>query len=119
MNRKQQITKILQGADVPPEKLKTLKPIIENVSFMADKLDEMRDQMKDAEAVIFYDNGGGQTGFRENPLFKAYEAMWKSYLNGMEKILSCFPRPKVVQEEIPEPEAPSNVLNMIRARHTS
>lgn len=119
MNRKTQITKVLKGCNVPPEKLETLKPIIENVAFMADKLDEIRAQMVEADAVVFYDNGGGQTGYKENPIFKVYEALWKSYLNGMEKILACFPKPKAVEEEMPEPETPANVLSMIRARHTS
>ena len=35
-----------------------------------------------------YDNGGGQTGVRENPAFKAYEALWKSYSTGLQIILS-------------------------------
>lgn len=38
-----------------------------------------------------YDNGGGQTGVRENPAFRAYEALWKTYLSGLDALLKQLP----------------------------
>ncbi len=39
-----------------------------------------------------YDNGGGQTGVRENPAFRAYEALWKTYLSGLDALLKLLIR---------------------------
>jgi hypothetical protein len=47
--------------------------------FMRDKLQEMRRDLQYQDPSIPYDNGGGQTGIRENPAFVAYEKLLKSY----------------------------------------
>lgn len=56
-----------------------LKPqavvLAEQVLFMADKLEETRKEIEKQSLAIPYDNGGGQTGIRENPTFVAYEKM--------------------------------------------
>lgn len=53
--------------------------LAEAVVFMADKLEESRKAMKDEPLVVPYDNGGGQSGIRENPHFTAYEKLMATY----------------------------------------
>ena len=50
---------------------------------MAEKLEEARKQMKYEQIVIEYDNGGGQTGVRENPYYAAYEKLLASYTKSL------------------------------------
>lgn len=54
--------------------------LAENVVFMAHKLKETRESMGRTPLIVKYDNGGGQSGYRENPVFKAYNAMAGRYV---------------------------------------
>ena len=109
---------ILDEAEVSDRRMKTLAPVVENTAWMKVKLDDSRAAIKNAQVAITYNNGGGQTGLRENPLFKGYESLWKSYMSGMTAILAALPAEiaRVVEEE-PQESAPQNVLSMIRSRH--
>lgn len=60
--------------------------LAENVLFMAYKLRETRETMGDQELVVAYNNGGGQSGVRENPVFKAYEALNRQYVNSIKAL---------------------------------
>lgn len=60
--------------------------LYEAVEFMRKKLIESREAMGDMDIVIPYDNGGGQTGIRENPSFNAYEKLLKSYTAALDKL---------------------------------
>lgn len=110
------INDLLSDAGISDRRMKILKPIISNTAWMKAKLDDAMEAIKNSNIVIAYDNGGGQKGIRENPLFKGYEALWKSYMLGMNKILDSLP-PEVVQTEITEESKPQNVLSIIRAKH--
>ena len=68
-------------------------------------------------ALVEYDNGGGQKGIRENPVFKAYEALWKSYMLGMDKILAIIPEEQKedLQAET-EQIKPQTVLDFVREK---
>ena len=91
-------------------------PIIENVAWMKVKLEDARDLIRDADIVVEYDNGGGQRGIRENPLFKGYESLWKSYISGMNQIMDVLPEEKAKEaEEILD--RPKSVLEMVREKH--
>ena len=46
---------------------------------MADRLIEEGKRIPDEPLVIEYDNGGGQSGIRENPFYTAYEKLLASY----------------------------------------
>lgn len=108
-----QLTNILIDAGVKDKTVKALEPVITNTVWMQKKLNETRKEIGEASVVIPYDNGGGQTGVRENPLYKAYEALWKSYIAGMDKIIKFLP----AGTEIPdEPEAPKSVLQEVLER---
>jgi len=110
------INDLLSDAGISDRRMKILKPIILNTAWMKAKLDDAMEAIKNSNIVIAYDNGGGQKGIRENPLFKGYEALWKSYMLGMNKILDSLP-PEAVQTEITEESKPQNVLSIIRAKH--
>ena len=60
--------------------------LAENILFMAFKLRETRETMGDQELVVAYNNGGGQSGVRENPVFKAYEALNRQYVNAIKAL---------------------------------
>ena len=110
------IIDLLSDAGISDRRMKILKPIILNTAWMKAKLDDAMEAIKNSNIVIAYDNGGGQKGIRENPLFKGYEALWKSYMLGMNKILDSLP-PEVAQVGIVEDNKPQNVLSIIRAKH--
>lgn len=50
---------------------------------MADKLEEELEQMESEPLVVDYDNGGGQSGVRENPYYPAYEKLLASYTKSL------------------------------------
>ena len=88
---------LLDRAEVPQQQKDVLAPVIDNMAWQRVKLDEAREQMQDASIVCHYDNGGGQEGERENPIFKAYINLWRAYMVGLEKYTSYLP--KELQEE--------------------
>ncbi len=109
------ITREIKKAKISEHKMKVIEPVVMNVAFMKVKLDEARDQVKHEAITIEYDNGGGQKGIRENPIFKAYEALWKSYMLGMDKILSIIPEEQ--RQELAdgtEQVKPQTVLDLVR-----
>ena len=110
------ITAILNDAGVSERRMQTLAPVIENVSWMRAKLDDSRQLIKNSNIVVPYDNGGGQKGIRENPAFKGYEALWKAYMQGMNRILDTLP-PEEIQEAVAPDIRPQTVLDTIRNKH--
>lgn len=114
---KEQIISVLSFFCVPEKKIELYKPIIENVVWMGIKLDEARDTIKNSQLAISYDNGGGQKGIRENPLFKGYNSLWKSYTAGMGQILSLIPEVEPEAKEEAK-EKQQTMLELIRSKHS-
>ena len=56
-----------------------LKELKASIDFMRDRLEKTREALADADVVIPYDNGGGQTGIRANPAYSEYEKLLKAY----------------------------------------
>ncbi|MBR5285332.1 MAG: hypothetical protein IKU30_00390 [Clostridia bacterium] len=114
----QKIKDILIEAEISDRRIKALEPIIENVAWMKIKLDDAREKIATSSVVIPYDNGGGQSGIRENPLYKGYESLWKSYITGMDRILGALPKEAIetVAEDIKTNE-PRTVLELVRGKH--
>ena len=110
------ITDILLDVGVSEKRRKLLEPVILNTAWMKAKLDDAREAIKNSQIVISYDNGGGQKGIRENPLFKGYEALWKSYMQGMNQILNCLPQ-EVIEIETEVVEKPKTMLELVRGKH--
>ena len=109
------ISREIKKAQISEHKMKVIEPVVMNSAFMKVKLDEAREQIKGETITVEYDNGGGQKGIRENPVFKAYEALWKSYMVGMDKILSIIPEEQ--QQEMAaqtEQIKPQTVLDFVR-----
>lgn len=112
----QRITDILHDAGISDRRMNALAPVILNTAWMKAKLDDARENIKNTSVAIPYDNGGGQKGIRENPLFKGYEALWKSYIQGMDRILSALPV-EVIQAEVEMVEKPKTMLELVRDKH--
>ena len=109
------VKNLLKRMGMSQDRIKLLSPVIEDTSWMKAKLDDSKEAIRESQIVIKYDNGGGQTGIRENPLFKGYEALWKAYMLGMREIFGSIQSGK---EEIRQAEtnAPTNMLAIIQAR---
>ena len=61
--------------------------LAESVLFMQRKLEETRGLIENEPLVIAYDNGGGQSGIRENPSFVSYEKMFSTYSRGLRALI--------------------------------
>ena len=107
---------ILTDIGISDKRMQMLEPIILNTAWMKAKLDDAREAIKNSQIVIKYDNGGGQKGIRENPLFKGYESLLKSYMQGMNRILDCLPD-EVVEIETEVVEKPKTMLELVRDKH--
>ena len=112
----ERLKSLLFDYNIPEKKIGFLEDVINNVAWMKVKLDEARAAIKTSNVVIPYDNGGGQKGMRENPLFKGYESLFKSYMNGMQQILNVLPK-QVAEETKEEIEKPQTMLDLVRAKH--
>ena len=110
------LTEILKDAGVLEKRMRALEPIILNTAWMKAKLDDAREAIKNSNIVIAYNNGGGQKGIRENPLFKGYENLWRAYIHGMDRILSALPDEIVTEQRI-EMEKPKTMLELVRNKH--
>lgn len=86
--------------------------LAENVIFMARKLKETRDDMGKTPLIVRYDNGGGQKGYRENPVFKAYNAMASRYVMALSQLEGMLGHPVQVEGTDERP----NRLDEFRAR---
>lgn len=116
-DEKQRLNALLFSCGISEKKIQMLESVVENTAWMKAKLDDAREQIKGSSVAIPYDNGGGQTGIRENPLFKGYSALWKSYMSGMNTILSLLPR-EMASEEADNIEKPKTTLELIRNKHS-
>lgn len=61
--------------------------LAESVLFMAKKLEESRNAMQNEPLVIAYDNGGGQSGIRENPHYTAFEHLLSTYNKSIRQLM--------------------------------
>ena len=111
---KQRLTSLLFDCGVNEKKIEMLETVIQNTAWMKAKLDDTMAQIRETSVAIPYDNGGGQTGIRENPLFKGYASLWKSYISGMNILMANLPQ-EVVEKEVEN--APKTVLQLVRDKH--
>lgn len=107
---------LMKNLNIPNEIISLFEPVIRNTAWMKIKLDEAVESENMGQIVVEYDNGGGQTGFRESPWFKAYEALWKSYMLGMGRIIDVLPE-EAAKEAEAEIQKQETVLDMIRGKH--
>jgi hypothetical protein len=108
------VRKTLKDAGICQKNMELLRPIIQNVATMKVKLDIARKQLLDEDLTIEYSNGGGQSGTRENPALSAYEGLWKSYMQGMNKIFDVI-QGKDAPQETPKTEK-KTVLELVKEK---
>ncbi|MBQ9692485.1 MAG: hypothetical protein IJV70_04940 [Clostridia bacterium] len=113
---KRRFVKILRDAGISKDRISLLEPLITETAWMKVKLQETREAIGSSELVVHYNNGGGQSGKRENPLFRAYESLFKIYLSGFETILNELPKNGTEAKRL-EKEKPCNALAIVRAKH--
>lgn len=112
---KRKLKKLIVEAGISENRLKLLEPVLENASWMKVKLDDARELAEYESLTVEYDNGGGQSGIRENPMLKGYSALWKSYMAAMNMILQSVPAAKqAIRTE--EPAKPQSMLELIRSK---
>ncbi len=56
------------------------KILKEQLRHLAERIQTEGRRMDEEDLIIYYDNGGGQTGVRENPYYPAYEKLLASYV---------------------------------------
>lgn len=98
-----------QIIDTLPERSRdSALELYNNMVFMRQKLEETRGELASQPVAIPYDNGGGQTGIRENPAYKAYHALLASYRKTTEQLL-------MILRDANESETSENPLAQILA----
>lgn len=112
-NEIKRLKNLYETNGVQKELSSAMNALINNVAWMKVKLDEGRALMEGASIVIEYDNGGGQKGMRENPLFKGYEALFKTYMSGMSKLLDEIPK---AEAEVTPKETTRSALELVKSR---
>ena len=71
-------------AGSPMKKAKdTNENLKEQISVMEAKLAEAAAQLPAEDLIVPYDNGGGQSGTRENPFFSAYSKLLGCYIKAV------------------------------------
>lgn len=85
------LTRFWRESGVDADKIDAFTPLFDNICWMQIKLEDAREEIGEAGLLTEYDNGGGQSGVRQNPAFKAYEALWKSYCTGLGILLPQLP----------------------------
>ena len=74
---------------VIPEKLRPYATeLAENVVFQCRKLAETRKAMQknNSQLVVAYNNGGGQSGIRKNPIYEAYNQLMANYRKSLQQL---------------------------------
>lgn len=112
---RRKLARFLSKNGLNEEKIKSLDPVILNVSWMKSKLDDARTAIGEDGITVEYDNGGGQTGVRENPAFRAYEALWKTYLSGLDALLKLLPAGAAEDPALSEVK-PASALALVQGR---
>lgn len=70
------------------------------VVLMSEKIETAIVELQDAPLVIPYDNGGGQTGIRENPEFVAFEKLMASYTKSLRQLTEIVEKGSPSQKSI-------------------
>ena len=110
IEERKRLESILDKADIPTQQRNALSPVLDNMAWQRVKLDETRELMKNAQVVCEYNNGGGQSGIRQNPIFKGYLELWRGYMLGLEKLTSYLSND--LQDEITGDSA--SILEQVR-----
>ena len=108
------IKALLINANVDANRIEVLMPTIENVAWMKVKLEEARELVADSSVIVEYDNGGGQSGIRENPALNGYQKLLKTYQQCLKMILDEVPQ-EIAEKEIKTEQ--KTVLELVMEKH--
>lgn len=61
--------------------------LAEAVVLMSKKIEETLKTLKNEPLVIPYDNGGGQSGIRENPNYTSFEKLMATYTKSLRQLI--------------------------------
>lgn len=86
---KRKIKKILET--LPEDQRFIANEIASNFIFLSVRITELRETMDREEMVIRYDNGGGQTGLRENPSIAVYNKLVTRHADLCMKLAKLLP----------------------------
>ena len=70
------------------------------VVLMSEKIEETIESIKESPLVIPYDNGGGQSGIRENPEYTAFEKLMASYTKSLRQLTEMVEKGSVSKKTI-------------------
>lgn len=111
------LTRFCRENGMNEDRIDALAPVFASVCWMQIKLEDAREDIAEDGLTTEYDNGGGQSGIRENPAFKAYEALWKSYCAGLQIIMEPLPdAAKGVAADAAGKGAPETALALVLGR---
>ena len=88
---RRKLARFLSKNGLNEEKIKSLDPVILNVSWMKSKLDDARTAIGEDGITVEYDNGGGQSGVREHPGFSAYNKLFTTFSRGIKQLTDMMP----------------------------
>jgi len=88
-----------------------LSETIKSAAWLAVKLEDARETIKNGRIILKYDNGGGQKGSRANPAYKVYIDLHRTHTAAIEKLLSEIPPGVII------PETQETPLSIIMAKH--
>ena len=60
--------------------------LIKQLRHISDRIKREGRRIKSENLIVEYDNGGGQTGVRENPFYPAYEKLLASYVKTLQAV---------------------------------
>lgn len=78
-----------------------VKILTDQLQFMAAKLEETQKTIKSEPLVVEYDNGGGQSGIRENPSYTAYEKLLATFNKTLTTLIEIIGEQKATGEVLP------------------
>ena len=63
------MARFCKESGVDAKKIDAFTPLFDNICWMQIKLEDAREEIGEAGLLTEYDNGGGQSGTRQNPAF--------------------------------------------------
>lgn len=71
---------------IPTERKAEATRLAEELVYIEDKLENAKQIIGNTGVAITYNNGGGQTGIRENPALIAYQKLLRTYNASQERL---------------------------------
>ena len=92
-------------AKYPPDVRPLVGELLENALEQVRTLERERADMPNQRLTLEYDNGGGQTGTRENPFWRAFNALMSNYRKSLQQLLDVARQYGVYVDDATDPVA--------------